>query len=291
MKLVTFAYADRIAAGALITRDGTEQIIDLHRADPSLPETLIGLLALGDAGLARAQNAAQSAPPEAVIPRDSAKLLAPIPRPGKIICIGLNYRDHATESNLELPKFPVVFAKWANCVIGPDKPIVLPRVSNEVDYEAEFAVVMRDCPRHVPEDDALRYVAGYVPFHDVSARDWQMRTSQWTMGKTPDTFGPMGPVLVTADEIPDPQTLDIQLTINGEVLQHSNTKHLIFTVQQLIADLSQVMTLEAGDIISTGTPAGVGGARTPKRFLKAGDVVAITIEKLGTLSNPVVAES
>lgn len=291
MKLVTFTTQDRTAAGALVTRDGVEQIIDLHRADSSLPETLIGLLALGDAGLARAQNAAQAALPEAIIARDSAKLLAPIPRPGKIICIGLNYRDHATESNLDIQKFPVVFAKWANCVIGPDEPIVLPRVSNEVDYEAELAVVMRNCPRYVAEADALRYVAGYVPFHDVSARDWQMRTSQWTMGKTPDTFGPMGPVLVTADEIPDPQTLDIQLTINGEVLQHSNTKHLIFTVQQLIADLTQVMTLEAGDIISTGTPAGVGAARTPKRFLKAGDVVSITIEKLGTLSNPVVAES
>ena len=158
-----------------------------------------------------------------------------------------------------------------------------------MDYEAEFAFVIGRTARRVQAEDALDYVAGYLPFNDVSARDYQHRTSQWTVGKTFDTFGPLGPALVTADEIPDPHDLDVQLTINGEVLQSSNTNNLIFSVNQLIADLTSFMTLEAGDIISTGTPSGVGGARNPQRWLRAGDVVAVTIEGLGTLENPVVA--
>ena len=160
-----------------------------------------------------------------------------------------------------------------------------------IDYEAEFGVVIGKRARHVSEADALNYVGGYLPFHDVSARDYQMRTSQWSMGKTFDTFAPFGPALTTADEIADPQTLDIQLSINGEVLQKSNTSNLIFTVQQLIADLTSVMTLEPGDIIATGTPGGVGSARKPQRWLKAGDVVRIEIAKLGVLENPVVDEA
>ncbi len=257
----------------------------------TLPDSVIGILAGGAKTLDSARAAVQSPAQGAVYPLASVTLLAPIPRPGKIICIGLNYRDHATETGQAVPQFPTVFAKYNTCVIGPNAPIIIPKATTQADYEAEFAVVMGNCPRNVTEADALRYVAGYVPFNDVSARDLQNRTSQWTMGKTPDTFGPMGPAVVTADEIPDPHALDIQLDINGEVLQRSNTRNLIFNVAQLIADLSSVMTLEAGDLISTGTPAGVGAARTPKRFLQPGDVVTVTIEKLGSLTNLVVAGS
>ncbi len=167
---------------------------------------------------------------------------------------------------------------------------MLPRVSQKVDYEGELGVVIGRRGRHISEAEALGYVAGYLPFDDVSARDYQMRTSQWTIGKTFDTFAPMGPALVTADEIPDPHDLDLQVTVSGEVLQASNTRHLIFSVPRLIAYLSQVMTLEPGDVISTGTPGGVGVARTPQRFLQPGDEVRVEIERLGTLVNPVVAE-
>jgi acylpyruvate hydrolase len=226
-----------------------------------------------------------------VLARAAVTLKAPIPRPGKIICLGLNYRDHAIESNLAIPTYPVVFAKFANVVIGPGEAIVLPKISQEVDYEAEFGVVIGQRGRAIAEADALSYVAGYLPFHDVSARDYQMRTSQWVIGKTFDTFGPMGPALTTTDEIPDPHNLNIQLSIGGEVLQSSNTRHLIFNVPQIIAHLSAVMTLEPGDLIATGTPSGVGAARTPKRFLKPGEVVRIEIERLGVLENPVVAEA
>jgi 2-keto-4-pentenoate hydratase/2-oxohepta-3-ene-1,7-dioic acid hydratase in catechol pathway len=219
------------------------------------------------------------------------RLGPPIARPGKIMCIGLNYRDHARETNQAVPDFPTLFAKYASCVIGPGEAIVLPKLTKEIDYEAELGVVIGKRARHVSEAKALDYVAGYVPFNDVSARDYQRRTSQWTIGKTFDTFGPMGPALVTADEIPDPHSLDIQLSIGGEVLQHSNTRELVFSVQQLIAILSGVMTLEPGDLISTGTPSGVGAARTPKRWLRPGETVRIEIEKLGVLTNPVIDEN
>ncbi len=222
---------------------------------------------------------------------DQVTLKAPIPRPGKIICIGLNYRDHARESNQPVPEFPTVFAKFANTVIGPGEPIIIPRVTEQVDYEAELGFVIGKRARHVSEDDALNYVAGYLPLNDISARDYQMRTSQWTIGKTFDGFLPMGPALTTADEVPDPQTLDIRLTIGGEVLQQSNTRELVFSVQQLLSFLSSVMTLEPGDVVSTGTPSGVGAARNPQRWIRAGETVSVEIAKLGVLSNPVAHES
>jgi acylpyruvate hydrolase len=218
-------------------------------------------------------------------------LKAPVPRPGKIMCIGLNYRDHAVESNVAVPDYPTVFAKYASCVIGPGEAIVLPRVSTQVDYEGELGVVIgRATPRHVAQADALAYVGGYLPFNDVSARDFQHRTSQWTIGKTFDTFGPLGPALVTVDEVPDPQNLAITVSIGAEVLQSSNTRHMIFPVAELISYLSTVMTLEPGDVIATGTPDGVGAARKPPRFLRAGETVRVEIEGLGALENPIVAE-
>lgn len=293
MKLVTFEQGGQLRTGAL--RGGAE-VVDLNRADSSLPTDMIQLLAGGDEMLASAAQVVTNPPQSAVLALDAVTLKAPIPRPGKIICIGLNYRDHAAESGQQVPDYPTVFTKYANTVIGPGEAIVLPRVSNQVDYEVELGVVIGRRAKHVREVDALEYVAGYLPFHDVSARDYQHRTSQWTLGKSFDTFAPMGPALVTRDEVGDPHKLDIQLSIskggeNGEVLQQSNPSNLIFPVHVLIAYLSDVMTLEPGDVIATGTPSGVGAARKPQRFLKPGDVVRIEISGLGVLENPVTTES
>jgi 2-keto-4-pentenoate hydratase/2-oxohepta-3-ene-1,7-dioic acid hydratase in catechol pathway len=216
------------------------------------------------------------------------KLLAPIPRPPKLICIGLNYRDHAAETKLEIPKVPTIFSKFSNVVIGPGEPIIIP--SDRTDYEAEFAFVIGRGGRRIPAANAMDHVFGYTIINDVSERRYQMATSQWMIGKTFDTFAPMGPCLVTADEIPDPHSLDIWCEIGGERLQNSNTRELIFKIPDLIEYLSSVVTLEPGDVISTGTPAGVGFARKPPRFLASGDVVVIGIEGIGELRNPVIAE-
>ncbi|MBA3871064.1 MAG: fumarylacetoacetate hydrolase family protein [Anaerolineae bacterium] len=288
MKLVTFVnnYATHI--GALVTRGGEERVIDFNQADPSLPKDMIAFLAGGKAAQSTAQKAIDKAADS--LPLSAVKLLAPIPRPGKIICIGLNYSDHAAKTGQPIPTIPIVFSKYTNTVIATGENIVLPRVTNQVDYEAELGFVIGKTARYITAANALDYVAGYLPVNDVSARDYQNRTSQWMMGKTFDTFAPMGPALVTSDEIADAGNLKINLTINGETLQNSNTNKLIFGISQLVENLSEVMTLEPGDVISTGTPPGVGVARNPKRFMKAGDVVNITIEGLGTLSNPVVAE-
>jgi 2-keto-4-pentenoate hydratase/2-oxohepta-3-ene-1,7-dioic acid hydratase in catechol pathway len=219
-----------------------------------------------------------------------AVLLAPVPRPPKVICVGLNYRDHAEESKMEIPAVPTIFNKFPSSIIGPGAPIVLPANSQKPDYEAEFAVVIGSGGRHIPAAQWRAHVFGYMCLNDVSARDFQMATTQWLMGKTFDTFAPCGPWITTADEVADPHALDISLEINGEVLQHSNTRHLIFDIPKLIEYLSSVFTLEPGDIISTGTPAGVGFARKPPRWLKAGDEVVVKVQGLGELRNPVVAE-
>jgi 2-keto-4-pentenoate hydratase/2-oxohepta-3-ene-1,7-dioic acid hydratase in catechol pathway len=291
MHLVTFAHEGAQRLGVLATVNGQESVIDLNRATSELPSDMIGFLSGGAESHALAARVIAAPPAAAVLARSAVRLMAPIPRPGKIICIGLNYRDHAAESNQPVPDFPTVFAKYASCIIGIGEPIVIPRVTSEIDYEAELAVVIGRRARDVAEADALNYVAGYTPFNDVSARDYQSRTSQWTIGKTFDTFGPIGPALVTADEVGDPHTLDIRLSIGGEVLQSSNTRHLIFTIPQLITYLSAVMTLEPGDVIATGTPAGVGAARSPKRWLRPGETVCVEISRLGILENPVVAAS
>jgi 2,4-didehydro-3-deoxy-L-rhamnonate hydrolase len=213
----------------------------------------------------------------------------PIDRPGKIICVGLNYRDHATESNLDLPTRPLLFAKWQTSLIGPGEEIVLPKISSQVDYEAELGVVIGRTTRGVSADDALDHVAGYICVNDVSARDVQMGDGQWTRGKSFDTFCPVGPALVPASEIPDPQDLRIQCQVNGETLQDSNTREMVFDVREQIVFISAAITLEPGDLIATGTPAGVGMARKPPIFLADGDEVTIEIEGVGSLANSVVA--
>jgi 2-keto-4-pentenoate hydratase/2-oxohepta-3-ene-1,7-dioic acid hydratase in catechol pathway len=252
--------------------------------------SMLDVIAGGAAARARIDQWILKPPAADLAPLASIRLLAPIPRPPKIICIGLNYRDHALESNMEIPKVPTVFSKYATSVIGPGATIRLPRNSAKPDYEAEFAVVIGKGGRHIPGPSWKNHVFGYTNLNDVSARDFQMATTQWMMGKTFDTFAPMGPAVVSADEIADPHNLDISLTINGETLQHSNTSNLIFRIPDLIEHLSSVFTLEPGDVISTGTPAGVGFARKPPRFLQPGDQVTVRVEGLGELRNPVAAE-
>jgi 2-keto-4-pentenoate hydratase/2-oxohepta-3-ene-1,7-dioic acid hydratase in catechol pathway len=216
---------------------------------------------------------------------------APVPRPGKIVCIGLNYRDHAAESGLAVPDKPVIFSKFSSCVIAPGEPVVIPTTSDKVDFEAELAVVVGRHAKHVSADRAYDYVLGYTAFNDVSARDFQFGDGQWQRGKSCDTFAPMGQTVVTTDEIPDPHTLRITLTLNGNTMQDSNTNQLIFGVPQLIEFITKSISLEPGDVIATGTPAGVGFARKPPVFLKPGDVMDVHIEKIGGLGNPVVSAS
>ena len=218
----------------------------------------------------------------------SVELGPPIPDPDKIICIGLNYADHAKETGLAQTEVPVFFAKFRNSLIGPTSPIVLPRVSNQIDYEGELAVIIGTRCKEVSEHEALQYVAGYTIMNDVSARDLQMQTSQYMAGKALDTFAPMGPGMVLASDVPNPQALLLTTRVNGQVVQHASTATMIFSVAPIISFLSSLMTLEPGDIIATGTPAGVGFMRTPPIFLRAGDVVEVEIEGIGQLRNPIV---
>jgi 2-keto-4-pentenoate hydratase/2-oxohepta-3-ene-1,7-dioic acid hydratase in catechol pathway len=218
---------------------------------------------------------------------DQAYLGPPIPDPDKIICLGLNYRSHAEEAGFKIPTVPILFAKYRNALTGPTSSIRLPSVSQEIDYEGELAVVIGKPCKDVTAADALNVVAGYMAFNDVSARDVQMRTSQWLSGKTLDTFAPCGPALVV-DEIDDPQTLNLATRINGQTLQQSSTRMMIFSVAESIAYISRLMTLQPGDIIATGTPEGVGFKRNPPIFLQHGDVVEVEIEGIGCLRNPVI---
>lgn len=260
--------------------------IDVNAADPSLPTTLKELVALGHDGLARAGRAAQSGTP---LPSD-IKILAPIPDPQKVICVGLNYADHAKESGVAPPDEPVFFSKFPTAVAAHGDPISLPKVSTQVDYEAELVVVIGKGGKNIPRGEALSHVAGYCPGHDVSARDWQLNKpgKQWLLGKTFDTFAPYGPTLTTPDEAGDPNNLRIALRLNGTTMQDSSTTQLIFKIDELVSYISNVCTLLPGDIIFTGTPPGVGAARKPPVFLKPGDTVEVEIENLGTLSNPCV---
>ena len=215
--------------------------------------------------------------------------MLPIDRPGKIICVGLNYRDHAEEQGTALPEAPLLFAKWQNTLIGPGDPIVIPPVVTKCDYEAELGVVIGAQVRDVSAENALEAVAGYICVNDVSARDLQFADGQWTRGKSPDTFCPVGPALVSRDDIPDPQTLPIRAILNGETVQESTTANMIFGVADVIAYVTRTITLEPGDLIATGTPAGVGAFRDPPLFMNPGDEITIEVDGIGSLTNPVVA--
>lgn len=285
MKLITYQSETGPRAAAVLDDD---RCVDLNRADPRLPACIKALLALGPEAVARSADAIRRGQPMHVAPSDRLPL---IPSPEKVICIGLNYSDHARETGVVPPSAPVVFNKFPTAVSAHQRPIVLPEVSTEVDYEAELVVVIGRGGRNIARQAARSHIAGYCCGNDVSARDWQMKKpgGQWLLGKSFDTFAPIGPVLVTADEVPEPGNLGIQLRLNGQVMQKSNTSNLIFSVEELIAYVSTVCTLSPGDLIFTGTPGGVGFARKPPIFLKPGDAVEVEIERLGTLFNTVTA--
>jgi 2-keto-4-pentenoate hydratase/2-oxohepta-3-ene-1,7-dioic acid hydratase in catechol pathway len=276
-------------AGPRVALGHGADFIDLSATDPRMPPTMRGLLE-GGPDLLRTVAEAPTWPGAIRYPAAKVRLLAPIPDPHKILCVGLNYRDHAAESGAPIPAEPVLFSKFATALIGPEAPIVLPPVSREVDYEAELVLVIGKGGRHLTETAAMDSLAGYTIGHDVSARDWQLKKDgkQWLAGKTFDTFAPTGPALVTVDEVPDPLALGIRLRLNGTTMQDSSTKQMIFGPAKLLAYISQIVTLQPGDLIFTGTPPGVGFARKPPVFLKGGDVCEVEVDGLGVLRNPVV---
>lgn len=283
MKLVTYTTGTNPnpTPGALVQEDFVADLTAFGHAS---------VLALIEAGPQALIDARANVAKLSRIPVTNVRLVAPIPRPPRIFAIGLNYQKHAAESNMQVQKVPTVFLKLSSSVVGPEHPIVLPKISVQPDYEAEFAVVIGKPGYQIPAARAMEHVFGYTIVNDVSARDIQLATSQWTLGKSFPTFTPLGPAITTADEVPDPHALRISLTINGETMQDSNTNDLIFKIPALIEHLSHLTPLEAGDIISTGTPEGVGLGRKPQRWLKPGEDVVVTIERLGSLRNRTQAE-
>ena len=296
MKLVTYQTNKQAQLGAI----SNDQIIDLGQAyramaghdSASFPDDMIALLKEADEGLAKAQAAIDFAEANGGFSQsvEQVTFLPPVVKPGKVIALGRNYAAHAKEGGAQPPKYPMLFHKTATSLLGAGGTIVIPPVTKRVDYEAELAVIIGRTCKQVSEEEALDYVAGYAAANDVSARDLQRRTSQFSAGKMVDTFGPLGPALVTRDEVPDPQNLRIQTRLNGKVMQDSNTKMMIFSVAFTISYISQITTLEVGDVILTGTPEGVGFARKPPVYLKEGDVVTIEVEGVGTLTNSVIEQ-
>jgi len=281
MKLIAFTHNNKKQIGAVedeyvipVDDDGPDNLIDFFTAGDAVRQQLEDRLSSGDHRIAL----------------EDISLEAPIPRPPKFFGVALNYADHIEEIGMEQPEYPTLFNKQSTCVIGPGQAIHKPRISDKLDYEGELGLVIGKRCRHVPRDRAKEVVAGYTICNDVTVRDWQARSHTWTLGKSFDTHGPIGPWIVTADEITDPHSLDIKTWVNEELRQSSNTKYLIFDCDYLIEYLSTVMTLEPGDIIATGTSSGVGVKMKPRGYMKPGDVVRIEIEKIGVLENPVIEE-
>lgn len=279
MKLVTFRKGDEAPRPGLLQGDA---VVDM--AEAGFADALACIRAGAEAIRAGAEGARG-----ATLGRRAVRLLAPLLRPRRIFCVGLNYRDHAVESKMEIPKVPAIFMKLASAVIGPGEAVRIPKMTRQPDYEAELAFVIGKGGKHIAGEEWKDHVFGVTILNDVSARDVQLATSQWMLGKSFDTFCPIGPAIVTLDEVGDPHALDIRLSIGGEVLQHSNTRELIFKAPDLIAYISSVTALEPGDMISTGTPAGVGMGRSPQRWLEPGETMVAEIEGIGTLENPVAA--
>jgi len=289
MRLVTFEREGAPRLGAVReTSAGAWDLVDLAAHDAGAPRSLRHLLEQGEKRMKEVARIAATGP---AAPLDKTRLLPPVVDPQKVICVGLNYADHAAETGATVGDEPVIFCKFPSTLIGHEAEIELPPESSEVDYEAELVVVIGRRARRIDRAAAWDHIAGYSCGHDVSARDWQKHKpgKQWLLGKSFDTFGPLGPWMATRDEIADPGNLPIQLRLNGAVMQNSNTKQLIFPIDFLVSYLSHVCTLLPGDLIYTGTPPGVGTARTPPVYLKPGDVAEVTIEGLGTLRNTVVA--
>lgn len=276
MKLVTFTESNSTRVG-LVVEGG---VVDLSKADASLPRDMIGLIS----SWAKVKGVvAAAASRKADYALSAVTLQAPVPRPSKAMAIGLNYADHIAESNQKTPEEQVWFAKQVNSIHPPFADVQMPKAAQLIDYEAELVVVIGTRCKHVPKDKAHEVIFGYSVGNDVTARDWQFKTPQWILGKSFDTHGPFGPWIMTSDEVGDPHALGIRAFVNGEKRQDSNTKHLVFNVFDQIAHLSQAMTLEPGDVIFTGTPGGVGAAMKPPKFLKAGDVMRIEIDRIGAI--------
>ena len=286
MRLVTF----KKGKGSQIGVRTDAGIVDLSIAAKDLPRDMIDLLAAGKGAMRKAATAARKAPPRAFV-KGRPTMLPPVPNPGKIICVGLNYSDHAAEANLGIPTSEILFLRVPNSIVGHGQAIIRPKASKHFDYEAELLIIIGRKGRNIPKSKTLDYVAGYSVGNEGSIRDYQMKASQWTLGKNFDKTGSWGPDLVTEDEVPKGgKGLHIETRLNGKVLQSSSTKNMIFDAKAIIHAASVAMTLEPGDIIFSGTPAGVGFVRKPPVFMKAGDVCEIEIEGLGILRNPVRAE-
>jgi acylpyruvate hydrolase len=284
MRLVTFAEDGVEKIGVRVGED----VFDVTKASDSFGGDMIGVIKGGSAAKEALKTAAANAQAR---PLSSVKLLPPIPRPGKILCIGRNYAAHAAEGGAAPPTYPEVFVRFPSSLIAHGDPLVLPKASDKFDFEGELVMVIAKTGRHVAESDALDMIYGWSLFNDGSVRDYQRKASQWTMGKNFDGTGAFGPDIVTADEVtPGGVGLQLQTRVSGETMQNANTRDLIFPIAKLIWHLTEVMTLEAGDIVVTGTPEGVGYARKPPRFMVPGDTVDIEVEQVGVLSNPVVAE-
>jgi len=283
VKLASFTTDGRTRIGVV----EYERIADPCAVDPSIPTDMTEFLTAGAKARTALDAALRSAPRR---PLAEVTLGAPVPRPGKFLAVGLNYADHIKELGAATPQFPSTFAKMSSCITGPYDPVHRPRVSDSMDYEGELGLVIGRRCRHVPKERALEVVAGYVVVNDLTVREWVGLTPQVVIPKSFDTHGPFGPWLTTADEVPDPQALSVKTTVNGEVRQNSSTAEMIFSCADLIALLSQAVTLEPGDIITTGTPPGVGEGFTPKRYLQPGDVVRVEIDGLGAIENRVIAE-
>ncbi|XP_043940132.1 fumarylacetoacetate hydrolase domain-containing protein 2-like isoform X2 [Protopterus annectens] len=286
MRLVQFTCSDGMRLGIEQKEGGN--VIDLNSFEPSLPHTMRQFLEKGDSSLAIAKKAVESG--RNIRNRCEVTLLPPITSPDKVICVGMNYVDHCLEQNVPIPKEPIIFSKFPSSIVGPYDDIIHPKESNEVDWEVELAFVIGKKGKDIKSDEAMEYVAGFTVAHDVSARDWQMKRNgkQWLLGKTFDTFCPLGPALVTKDSLSDPHSLGIRCRVNGEIVQNSNTDQMIFKTEALIAWISQFVTLYPGDVFLTGTPPGVGVFRKPPCFLKRGDVVECEIDEIGTIRNKVV---
>lgn len=284
MKLARFSKDGRSGIG-IVERD---EVVDCDPATNGVPENIPAILHGGMPLRNQLQRIAEGSAPRYAL--DDVVLLPPISRPGKFLCVGHNYLDHIKELGIEPPAKPTIFNKQSTCVAGPGAGIVKPAVSDHLDYEGELGIVIGRRCRHVPRKRASEVVGGFIAVNDVSVRDWQKHSPTWTMGKSFDTHGPIGPWLVTADEIGDPHRLDISTRVNGELRQSSNTRQLLFDCWFLVEYLSTAFTLEPGDIIATGTPGGVGFKMAPPRWLAVGDTVRIEIEGIGVLENSVVAE-
>ncbi|MFA6053452.1 MAG: fumarylacetoacetate hydrolase family protein [Methylobacter sp.] len=283
MKLVTFTHNNEARVGAVV--DGF--VVD-SKNNTKIPATMLEFLSAGSSALDAMQQQIDSGNDRIAL--DQVKLLAPVPRPGKYLAISLNYPDHISETGRDKPEYPTFFTKQGTCVIGHGDAIHRPKVSDKLDYEGELAFVIGKRCRHVPADKAREVIAGFTIANDVSVRDWQIRSPTFTLGKSFDTHGPLGPWIVTNDEISDPHNLNLKTWIDDELRQDSNTRHMIFNCYEMIAYLSQAMTLEPGDVIATGTPSGVGVKMKPRGYMLPGQTARIEIEGIGTLVNPVIEE-